>query len=90
MSANEPGRARTFNTADPAEHERLRFAWDNFEYMLETPGVVASDLDPADLDYVIADLVAIGGPRPRRAPSGGAPGLTGRASGDQCGVRARR
>ena len=30
--------------------------------MLETPGVVASDLDPADLGRVIVDLVAI---RPR-------------------------
>ena len=59
MSVNEPGRARTFDTADPAEHERLRLAWDNVEHMLDTPGFVASDLNPADLDYVIADLVAI-------------------------------
>ncbi len=46
MSANEPGGPRTFDTADPAEHERLRLAWDNFEHML-TPGFVASDLNPA-------------------------------------------
>jgi len=49
MSVNEPGRARTFDTADPAEHERLRLAWDNFEDMLETPGFVASDLDPVQI-----------------------------------------
>jgi hypothetical protein len=59
MSAGQPGGSRTFKTADPAEHERLRLAWDNFEHMLDTSGVVASDLDPADLDYVIADLVSI-------------------------------
>jgi hypothetical protein len=46
MGTSDPGGVRTFNTADPDEHERLRLAWESFQYMLDTPGVVASDLDP--------------------------------------------
>jgi hypothetical protein len=59
MSASDRRAWRRINIDDPDEHSRLRLAWDNFEYMLETPGVVASDLEPADLDYLIADLTAI-------------------------------
>ena len=59
MSTRDRRAWRRIDTNDPCEHERLRLAWANFEHMLETPGVVASDLDPADLDYLIADLAAI-------------------------------
>jgi len=58
MTNDDLSGSKTFDTGDPAALRRLQLAWDNFEHLLDQGGV-ASDLDADDLDYLIADLVAI-------------------------------
>jgi hypothetical protein len=77
MGSHDSMSERTFRTDDPAEHDRLGYAWFELERTL-ADGNTAAQLDTDDLDYIIGDLIGI---RHRRLPGADRAMVSRRSSG---------